>query len=111
MEMEDRSMRELVIAVGGPLEAGENRKGWLARVSRRAGISFRVACAAFYGEQMSQTTKNKLKTAAGKYEAETLANRFEHLAQSLGHRDADFHGADVAALIDAARRLRGLGGP
>jgi hypothetical protein len=102
-------MRDLVIAVGGPLEAAENRKGWLVRVSERAGISYRVVAAAFYGEQMGQETETKLKLAAGKYEAEILADRFEHLARSLRHRDADFHLADIAALVDAARALRGLG--
>jgi hypothetical protein len=33
------------------------------------------------------------------------------LANSLNVRDADFHSSDVAALLHAARALRGLVGP
>lgn len=110
MEKDSTEMRELVTAVGGLLEEGENRKSWLVRVSECAGISFRVAAAAFYGEQMSKETENKLKAAAGIHEAQILARRFEHLVTSLSHRDQDFHGEDIAALVHAARLLRGLGG-
>jgi hypothetical protein len=106
--MEFRSMRDLVIAVGGPLLPGENRKGWLGRVAKWAGISPRVASAAFYGETSSRGAAAKLKAAAGRYEAENLARQFEHLAMSLNVRDADFHSPDVSALLDAARALRGL---
>lgn len=109
MEKASAKMRDLVIAVGGPIGALENRKSWLARVAERAGLSVRVVKAAFYEEQLSAETKHKLRLAAGKHEAENLAVQFEHLAQSLNVRDQDFHGEDIAALVYAARALRGLG--
>jgi hypothetical protein len=108
MNMEKSSMRELVMAVGGPMLPGENRKRWLSRVAEAAGLSLRVARAAFYQETNSRIAAAKLKAAAGRHEAEHLARQFESLATSLNVRDADFHGADAAALLDAARALRGL---
>jgi hypothetical protein len=104
------TMRELVAAVGGPMFPGENRKCWLARVAQVAGLSPRVVSAAYYGETSSRIAAAKLKAAAGRYEADNLARQFEHLAHSLDVRDADFHSQDIAALVHAARALRGLGG-
>lgn len=104
------SMRNLVIAVGGPMEATDNRKRWLQRIAERTGLSLRVVKAVWHEEQISAETERKLKLAAGKHEAANLAVRFEYLAQSLRHRDQDFHGEDVAALIHAAHALRGMGG-
>lgn len=101
-------MKDLVMAVGGPLEANENRKGYLTRVSAAAQISFRAAKAAFYGEPTSKAIAQKLKLAAGRNEARNLAARFESLAHSINIKDADFYSEDAAALINAARLLRGL---
>ncbi len=101
-------MRELVIAVGGPLRPTENRKGWLCRVAAVAKISVRSAKAAFYREPTSARVREKLRAAAGKHEATNLAHRFESLAQALNVRDQNFHGEDIAALLNAARALRGL---
>lgn len=107
MDKSDMS-RELVVAVGGPQEAADNRKSYLARVAERAGLSVRVVKAAFYGEQLSRKTRRQLTIAAGQHEAETLAMRFDALAQSLRVRDPDFHCADIDAMRAAARVLRGL---
>lgn len=104
---EDR-MRELVIAVGGPLLPTENRKSWLSRVAETAQISVRAAKAAFYREPTSARVEQKLRAAAGKHEAEHLAQRFESLAGALNTTDPDFHSDTVAALVSAARVLRGL---
>lgn len=108
--MEDSStiMRELVLSVGGPLEAGENRKGWLSRVARRAGISYRVAAAAFYGEQLSSATEQKLRKAAAKHEPGEIATRLEYLAQSLLAKDADFYCQEVDWIRHSAHQLRRL---
>lgn len=111
MEKASAKMRDLVIAVGGPIGALENRKSWLARVADRAGLSVRVVKAAFYEEQLSAATKLKLKQAAGAHEAENLAVQFDHLAQSIRLRGEDRDRKDVAALLHAARALRGLAGP
>lgn len=42
-------MRELVLAVGGPMRAEENRKRWLDRVARLAGLSPGDVVRAWYG--------------------------------------------------------------
>ncbi len=109
MNTEKTSMRELVIAVGGMLDpARENKKSYLTRVAKAAGISIRMAFAAHYDEPVGKDTARALKLAAGKHEAQQLAQRFEGLAMALNVRDEDFHRDDVSALISAARALRGL---
>lgn len=101
--------RELIAAVAGPLEQFDNRKSWLSRAADEAGLTFRQVKAIFYSERKpNQKTIAKLKEAAGRYEAQRLAERFEGLAHSLNVRDEDFHGPDIAALLNAARALRGL---
>lgn len=108
MDKSSTSMRNLVRAVGGPLQEGENRKAWLARVARIADVSWRVARAAFHGEQMSLKTMNKLQQKAGIYEAEFLASRLDsYIATFRPREDADL--AAVDALRGARDQLRLLG--
>jgi hypothetical protein len=106
------TMRELVFAVGGPLRSGESRERWLDRVARVAGITRRSAAAAYRRESMSENhragVEAKLRAVAGQEEANDLAKRFEGLAQALHVGDADFHSDTIAALVSAARVLRGL---
>ena len=101
-------MRELVIAVAGP--GGGNRKSLLARAARNARVTYRTAKSIFYGDITDPEHKavRRMKLAAGQHEAEQLAERFEGLAVALDARDADFHSADIVALIHAARALRGM---
>lgn len=113
MRMEKRSggsMRELVTAVAGPRLDTDNRESWLRRAARNAGTSYRQAKALFYGEIIDpyHSTVTRFREAAGRHEAGNLADRFDSLAQALVIRDADFHQSDIAALVGAARALRGL---
>lgn len=103
-------MRELVAAVAGPRMAGDTRESWLRRAARNAGAPYRQAKALFYGEITDplHRTVSQFREAAGRHEARNLAAQFESLAHSLNARDQDFHGSDIAALISAARALRGL---
>lgn len=108
-------LRELIVAVAGPRSWSDTRESWLARAARRAGISFRQAKSAFYGEikNPNSASAQRLRAAAaaqGRSEAKALAEKFETLANALRVQDADFHSEDVSALVDAARALRGLGG-
>jgi hypothetical protein len=105
--MAKAAMRELVIAVGGNLRPTENRKGWLARVARLAGLSPRVVRAAWQNEQASRETRNKLQLAAAKNELQALAD----LAELLRHGDADFFSQDIAGLVHTLRKARGLDSP
>ena len=44
------ALRSELVALAGPLDWRDNRKSWLAKAARRAGISVRAAKAIFYGE-------------------------------------------------------------
>lgn len=105
-----RAMRDLVEAVAGPRLVNDTRDSWLRRAARNAGSTYRQARALFYGEinDPYHPTVTRFKEAAGRHEAKRLAERFEGLAQALRIRDEDFHSPEIAGLIDAARRLRGL---
>lgn len=117
MRAEKRSedeMRALVISVGGPLRADENRKSWLARVARQAGITVRAAKAAFYNEIADPEHKTfwKLREAARRERANKLARSAGVLdaaavaLASWGDAEGDRHRS--AALVSAARVLRDL---
>jgi len=110
------SLRELVAAVAGPREWSDTRESWLARAARRSAVSFRQIRAVWYAEitDPDHPSARKLRDAArrlGQTEAQALAEKFETVARALGAADSDFHRTDIAALVDAARALRGLGMP
>lgn len=88
----------------------DTRESWMRRAARIAGVSYRAVKALFYGEIADpyHPAVTKMKEAAGRHEAKRLAEQFERLAVALDHRDESFHSADVAALLHAARALRGL---
>jgi hypothetical protein len=44
----------------------------------------------------------------GKQESGRLASQFESIASAMAVADEDFHSHDIAALLVAARALRGL---
>jgi hypothetical protein len=105
-----RKVRELVEAVAGPRMVNDTRETWLRRAARLAGTTYRQAKALFYAEVTDphHPTVTKFKEAAGKHEARNMAEQFERLAVALDHRDSDFHSPEIAALLGAARALRGL---
>lgn len=108
-------MRDVIAAVAGPREWNDTRESWLGRAARRAGITYRQAKALFYGEITDPEHKaaRRMLDAAqknGTKEAQELADRFETIARSLHATDQDHYGPDIAALVHAARALRGLAG-
>lgn len=106
----DKNVRELVEAVAGPRLTNDTRESWLRRAARLAGTAYRQAKALFYSEisDPHHPTITKFKEAAGKHEARNMAETFERMAVALDHRDADFHSPEIAALLSAARALRGM---
>lgn len=109
-------VRKEIAIVAGPKDWGDTRESWLARVSRKVPtVSFRTVKALWYGEisnpdhwaardirREAETIKNARREAAA------LADRYENIAGGLLAKDQDFHSADVAALVHAARILRGM---
>lgn len=104
------SGRALVEAVAGRRLVNDTRDSWIRRAARNAGTSYRQAKAIFYGEITDpyHPAVTRFKEAAGRDDAERLAEQFEGLARALVARDPDFHSPEISALVDAARSLRGL---
>lgn len=96
--------------IAGPYDG--NRKGWLARAARKSGATFRQIKALYYRENVDPKVSVALDVLRAannaRREARELATKFENLAGALNAKDENFHCDDVVALIDAARRLRGL---
>lgn len=99
--------------IAGPYRG--NRKGWLASVSKAVnGVSYRTVRAFWYREiededhLAAQAIRRTAAELKAKREAKDLASQFETIAGGLNARDPDFHSADIAALVHAARILRGL---
>lgn len=110
------TMRDVIAAVAGPRGWSDNRKSWLDRAARRAEISFRACKALYYGEITDpehKAARRMLAAArrAGMQEAQALADRFDSIARSMNDTDSNSYSADVAALLHAARLLRGVAGP
>lgn len=100
--------------IAGSMLASDTRESWLARAARRASITYRQCKALYYGE----TLDPKHSVACGvieaaelaRKEASELASRFESLAGSINAnaKITDVYSDEVAALIQAAQRLRGV---
>ena len=103
--MQNRYGRELVARIGGYLQHNENRKAWLARVAKTAGISVRQAYAAFYEEwRLSRKTRLKLEAAAQRKDSENdseLILRLHADARYLESVDPEMYRED----IEACRRI------
>lgn len=103
MDLEKRSgrdvVRNLVAAVAGPREWSDNRKSWLARAARRAGITSRQAKSLFYGEI---TDPNHKAARLMRDAAELHAN----VAHGLLAKDPEFFSEHVAVLLELAASLR-----
>ena len=107
-------LRKAISVIAGVREWGDTRESWLARVPRKVPtVTFRTVKAIWYGEitDPNHWAARDIQRAAelleARKEASALASQFETIAGSLNAKDADFHSADVAALINAARALRG----
>ncbi len=110
--------RALVCKVGGPLRDTENRKAWLARVSRQISKTFGISCrmvrSIYYGEVPSDHWAVKLleraaqerKEGKAKDEVSELRDRIAVLELRLNALDPDFHCPDVAGLRAAAHQPR-----
>ena len=104
--------REYIAQAAGPMKIGDTRESWLARAARASRVSYRQIKSLYYG----QTNDPKASIAIGilcaaekaRSEASDLASKFESLAGQINATDQNLYSADVLALINAARALRGL---
>lgn len=92
---------------------------WLSRAARRADVSLRHITSLYYGhaKDPKYSVASKVLSAAElarieatRREAAQLASRFEITAEGLNAKDADFFGAEINSLLDAAHLLRSMGG-
>ena len=93
-------VRNLVALVAGPRDWSDNRKSWLSRAARRAGISFRQTKSLWYGEITDHTHRS------ARLMRDAAAAHYEQLAESLAQRDPGFHQPEIDAYLDLARSLR-----
>lgn len=74
---------------------------------------FRTVKGLWYGEiddpehWAARDIRRAAELISARNEASSLASQFESIAGALNARDPDFHSADIAALIDVARKIRG----
>lgn len=109
------SVREAIGVVAGPREWGDTRESWLAGAARKTKIiSFRMMRSLWNGEVYDEKhwavreIKRQAAIHEARKEAGNVASKYETIAQRLSSTDPDFYSADVAALVHAARILRGL---
>ena len=109
------SWRQEIALIAGPYMPSDTRESWLARAARKSRLSFRQVKALWYGECIDPkvSVADNVRRAAdqARTEAAALAARFETIAGGLNAKDADFYGDDIAALVNAARALRGIDRP
>jgi hypothetical protein len=107
-------VRQAMIDVAGTAPRYGEQPRWLHSVASKIGSSYRTARSLWLGEitdpehRAVRAVKREAEIAKAKREAAELASQFEKWAKKL---DADHQGtysADVAALLDAARVIRGL---
>ena len=107
-------VREAIGVLAGPRGFGDTRESWLAKASRKTGVvSFRMMRSLWNGEideanhWAAREVKRQAAELAGRSEAIRLAGMYENIAEGMRERDEDFHREDIAALVRAARILRG----
>lgn len=110
MVQKQGDMRELVAEVAGPRGWDDTRDTWLNRAAERAGITYRMVRAIFYGKVTNENhyAIQLLRLAAGRKAATDLAEQYETVAAGLAAVDPDFHRPHIAGLVHAARALRGV---
>lgn len=106
-----------IAAIAGPIQPNDTRESWLARAARKAAVPHRHIKALFYGEMADPkysvaykvlSAAQKARIEAAKLDASALSGKFETIAEGMLNADKDFYSADAAALLDAARILRGV---
>jgi hypothetical protein len=100
--------------IAGPF--GGNRKGWLARAARNAGVTYRQIKALYYGEHDDPRHSVAMKLLAAAQEARiqrakcdalNVAEFFSRHAQALASSNPDMDRERIDAFVSAAREIGG----
>jgi hypothetical protein len=109
------SVREAINILAGPRDWGDTRDSWLARAAKRVeGVSFRTVRSLWYGtinnenHWAARAIQREAELTKARQEAKKLAATYESIARGLDVTNTNSNSADVAALLHAARVLRGL---
>lgn len=107
-------VRQAMIEVAGSPPGYGEQERWLHAIAGKIGSSYRTARSLWLGEienpnhWAAKAVRREAAVATAKREAAELAKQFEKLAGKLHAENKNLYSADVAALLDAARVIRGL---
>lgn len=119
-----KNVRTEIATVAGPMEWGDSRESWLARVPRRVQkilgterqtITFRTVKALFYGEisNSDHWAAREIRRAAellqARKEAAALADQYQRTIGGLRAADENLYSAEIDRLERIARLLGGPG--
>lgn len=111
----EMSVREAIAVIAGPREWGATRDSWLVTAARKTKtISARMMRSLWNGEISDDShwavreVRRQAAIAQARKEALNVADQYEKIAEQLVTANPNFDRADVAALVRAARLLRGL---
>jgi hypothetical protein len=115
LEKLSMSVRQAMISLQGNAPMHGELPRWLDGIAKKANISFRTARSLWQNEiknpddhLAAREVRRLAQIALAQREARDLATQYENIAERLNANDPDFHRSDAAALIHAARILRGL---
>ena len=112
--------RTEIAAIAGSYLDTDTRESWLARAARKAKVTAWHAKALFYGELKDPkysvahkvlSASAKARIDAARLDAQTLSTKFETIARGMQIANQDLFSEETAALLDAARLLRGVARP
>lgn len=97
----------LIRRVAEPREVGDSVKAAISRAARKLSFGYGRSRDIWYrrARRIDADEMDALRREAGKQ-----AERYERIAQAMQNTDSDFFGSDILALVESAKRLRGMGG-
>ena len=107
-----KDVRREIAVVAGPMEWGDTRESWLARVPRKVPtVSFRTVKALFYGEiddpdhWAARDIRRAAELIEARKEAAALAVQYQQTIGGLRAADENFYSAEIDRLERIARLL------
>lgn len=98
---------DLVRRVAEPRRVGDSVKSAISRAANKLGFRFTRTRDIWYRRARRIDAE---EMDALRREAVNQAERYERIARAMEQTDQDFYSPDIAALVESAKRLRGLDG-